>query len=172
MLDTEAVVWQAVVCEEFGVFAQSALKMLMFSTHGVQLVQESLICHCAWPQTLLIQHGQNPILVLKTNYGYQIKHIILKLRFKHVCKLWEQLYDSLLLKTDKMNRLYDVVIYLLRLTHWKSHALASVLQNKVYAVFASIFHEVYIEEILRITVTKTHSNKLSQLWTNCGLQYL
>lgn len=62
-----------------------------------------------------------------------------------------------------MNRLYDVVIYLLRLTHWKSHALASVLQNKVYAVFASIFHEVYIEEILRITVTKTHSNKLSQL---------
>lgn len=35
-----------------------------------------------------------------------------------------------------------------------------MLQNKVYAVSASIFHEVYNEEILRITVTKT---QLSQM---------
>lgn len=104
-----------------------------------------------------------PFLFWKQIMVIRLNTSILKLRFKHVCKLWEHLYDSLLLKTDKINHLYNVVIYLLQLTHWKSHALASVLQNKVYAIFASIFHEVYIEKILRITVTKTHSNKLSQI---------
>lgn len=65
VLDAKAVMRQAVVCEELRVFAQAALKVLMFSTNSVQLVQERLICHGPGPQTLLIKHSQDPILVLR-----------------------------------------------------------------------------------------------------------
>lgn len=64
MLDAEAVVRQAVVSQELGIPAKAALKVLMFSTNGVQLIEKSLIGDGSWPQTLFIQHGQDAILVL------------------------------------------------------------------------------------------------------------
>ena len=69
VLDAEAVVWQAVVRQELGVLALTALKVLVLSTDGVEFVQEGFISHGARPQALLIQHGQDPILVLKEEMG-------------------------------------------------------------------------------------------------------
>lgn len=43
--------------------------MLVLSTDGVEFVQEGLIGHGARPQALLVQHGQDPVLVLKENKG-------------------------------------------------------------------------------------------------------
>ena len=38
MLNAEAAVWQAVVCQELGVLVEAALEVLVLSTDGVQLV--------------------------------------------------------------------------------------------------------------------------------------
>lgn len=69
VLDAEAVVRQAVVSQELGVPAEAALKVLMFSTNGVQLIEKSLIGDGSWPQTLFIQHGQDATLVLDRGGG-------------------------------------------------------------------------------------------------------
>lgn len=64
VLDAEAIVWQAVVVEELWILAEATLKVLVFSTDGVQFVQEGLVGDCPRPQALLVQHGQDAILVL------------------------------------------------------------------------------------------------------------
>lgn len=91
VLDTKTAMRQAVVCEELWVFTQAALKVLMFSTNSVQLVQEGLICHGPGPQTLLIKHGQDPILVLMV-----IKQIIDQLKFKIACSVNDVIHQKAL----------------------------------------------------------------------------
>lgn len=69
VLDAEATVRQAVVGEELGILAEAALKVLVLSTDSVQLVQEGLVRDCPRPQALLIQHGQDAVLVLSIIRG-------------------------------------------------------------------------------------------------------
>lgn len=69
VLDAEAVVWQAVVRQELGVLALAAFEVLVLCTDGVEFVQEGLIGHGARPQALLVQHGQDPVLVLQEDKG-------------------------------------------------------------------------------------------------------
>ena len=64
VLDAEAVVRQAVVSEELWTLAEATLKVQVFSADGVQFVQEGLIGDRPRPQALLVQHGQDAILVL------------------------------------------------------------------------------------------------------------
>lgn len=77
VLDAEAIVWQAVVSEELGILAEATLKVLVFSTDGVQFVQESLVGDCPWPQALLVQHGQNAILMLGIARSVDIRNCII-----------------------------------------------------------------------------------------------
>lgn len=60
---------QAVVRQELGVLAEAALKVLVLGAHSVELVQEGLISHRPRPQTLLVQHGQDAILILPAQQG-------------------------------------------------------------------------------------------------------
>ena len=55
---------QAVVRQELGVLAEAALKVLVVGAHGVQLVQEGDVRDGARAQALLVQHGQDAVLVL------------------------------------------------------------------------------------------------------------
>lgn len=64
VLDTEAAVRQAVVGEELWILAEAALKVLVLGADGVQFVQEGLVGDRPRPQALLVQHGQDAILVL------------------------------------------------------------------------------------------------------------
>lgn len=64
MLDPEAAVRQGRVVEEPGTLAHPALKVLVGGAHLVQLFQEGLVGDRAWPQALLIQHGQDSVCVL------------------------------------------------------------------------------------------------------------
>ena len=70
VLDAEAAVRQAVVGQELGVLAEAALKGLVLSADGVQLVQEGVVRHRARTEALLIQHGQNAVLVLDRRRGW------------------------------------------------------------------------------------------------------
>lgn len=65
--------------------------MLMFSTNCIQLVQERLICYSPGPQTLLIKHGQDPILVLRV-----IKQIINQLKYEIACSVNDAIYQKAL----------------------------------------------------------------------------
>lgn len=42
--------------------------MLVLGADGVQLVQEGLVCNRAGPQALLVQHGQDAVLVLQNKH--------------------------------------------------------------------------------------------------------
>lgn len=66
VLDAEAVVRQAVIREELGILALATLKVLVPGADGVQLVQEGLVGDRPRPQALLVQHGQDAVLVLQT----------------------------------------------------------------------------------------------------------
>lgn len=73
VLDAEAAVWQAVVCEELWILAEATLKVLVLSTHRVQFVQEGLVGDRPRPQTLFVQHGQDAILILDAGRTVRIK---------------------------------------------------------------------------------------------------
>lgn len=69
MLDAEAVVGQAVVIEELGALAHAALEVLVVRADLIELLQEGGICDRPGAQTLLVQHGHDPIGVLGRDGG-------------------------------------------------------------------------------------------------------
>ena len=75
VLDAEAAVGQAVVRQELGVLAEAALKVLVLGAHRVQLVQEGDVRDRAGAKALLVQHGQDAILVLGTTPPAPVRNI-------------------------------------------------------------------------------------------------
>ena len=71
VLDTEAAVGQTVVRQELGVLAEAAFKVLVLCAHRVQLVQEGDVRDGPGAQALLVQHGQDAVLVLLVGRGGQ-----------------------------------------------------------------------------------------------------
>lgn len=65
VLNPEAAVGQGRVIEKPRTFAHPALKVLVGGADLVELLQEGLIGDSARSQALLIQHGQDPVCVLR-----------------------------------------------------------------------------------------------------------
>lgn len=65
VLNSETAVGQGCVVEKPGALAHPALKVLVGGADLVELLQEGLVGDRARPQALLIQHGQDPVCVLR-----------------------------------------------------------------------------------------------------------